>query len=158
LEDTLVGFPLPAWFESKRRKAIKTGKFYFFDPGITHMLAGTESLDRNSNLYGKSFEQFICMELRAYLSYRRKKHPLTYWRSKSGHEVDFLIGTRTAIEVKASRKVSKNDFKGLKYLMEEGVFQKFILVSQDPVASLTDGILTVSWQKFLSDLWQDKFV
>jgi predicted AAA+ superfamily ATPase len=72
--------------------------------------------------------------------------------------VDFLIGTRTAIEVKASRKVSKNDFKGLKYLMEEGVFQKFILVSQDPVASLTDGILTVSWQKFLSDLWQDKFV
>jgi hypothetical protein len=42
--------------------------------------------------------------------------------------------------------------------MEEGVFQKFILVSQDPVASLTDGILTVSWQKFLSDLWQDKFV
>ena len=57
------------------------------------MLAATESLDRNSNLYGKSFEQFICMELRAYLSYRRKKLPLTYWRSKSGHEVDLLIGT-----------------------------------------------------------------
>jgi hypothetical protein len=27
----------------------------------------------------------LCMELRAYLSYRRKKQPLTYWRSKSGH-------------------------------------------------------------------------
>ena len=52
LEDTLVGFLLPAWIESKKRKAIKTGKFYFFDPGITHMLAGTETLDRNSNLYG----------------------------------------------------------------------------------------------------------
>ena len=84
------------------------------------MLAGTESLDRNSNLYGKSFEQFICMELRAYLSYRRKKLPLTYWRSKSGHEVDFLIGTRTAIEVKASRNTSKNDFKGLKYFLPRG--------------------------------------
>ncbi len=92
LEDTLVGFLLPAWTESKKRKAIRTGKFYFFDPGITHILAGTETLDRNSNLYGKSFEQFICMELRAYLSYRRKKLPLTYWRSKNGHEVDFLIG------------------------------------------------------------------
>jgi predicted AAA+ superfamily ATPase len=147
LEDTLVGFLLPAWTESKKRKAIRTGKFYFFDPGITHMLAGTEALDRNSNLYGKSFEQFICMELRAYLSYRRKKLSLTYWRSKNGHEVDFLLGTRTAIEVKATKKISRNDSKGLKYLKEEGVFKNFILVSQDPVSSSTDDILTIPWQQ-----------
>jgi predicted AAA+ superfamily ATPase len=158
LEDTLVGFLLPAWIESKNRKAIKTGKFYFFDPGITHMLAGTEALDRNSNLYRKSFEQFICMEIRAYLSYRRKKLPLTYWRSKSDHEVDFLLGIRTAIEVKASEKISKNDFKGLNNLKEEGVFYNLILVSQDPVSTLTDSILTLPWQKFLTDLWKDKFV
>jgi len=158
LEDTLVGFFLPAWTESKKRKALKTGKFYFFDPGVTHMLAGTETLDRNSNLYGKSFEQFICMELRAYLSYRRKKIPLNYWRSKNGHEVDFLLGTRAAIEVKAAKKISRNDFKGLKYLSEEGVFQNLILVSQDPVSTLTGKILAIPWQKFLTDLWNDKFV
>ncbi|HID31343.1 MAG TPA: ATP-binding protein [Desulfobacterales bacterium] len=158
LEDTLIGFRLPAWTESKKRKAIKTGKFYFFDPGVTHMLAGTETLDRNSNLYGKSFEQFICMELRSYLSYRRKKLPLTYWRSKNGHEVDFLLGKKTAIEVKASRKISRNDFKGLQYLKEEGVFQNLILVSQDPVSTRTDDILTLPWEKFLSDLWKDRFV
>ena len=158
LEDTLIGFLLPAWTESKKRKAIKTGKFYFFDPGVTHMLAGTEKLDRNSDLYGKSFEQFICMELRAYLSYTRKKLPLTYWRSKNGHEVDFLIGTRTAIEVKASKRISPNDLKGLKYLKEEGVFQNFILVCQDPVSTLTDNVLTMPWKKFLEDLWKDKFV
>jgi predicted AAA+ superfamily ATPase len=158
LEDTLIGFLLPAWTESKKRKAIRTGKFYFFDPGITHMLAGTETLDRNSNLYGKSFEQFICMELRAYLSYKRKKLSLTYWRSKNGHEVDFLLGTMTAIEVKASKKISRHDFKSLKYLKEEGVFKNFILVSQDPVSSLADGILTIHWEKFLTDLWNDKFV
>ncbi len=157
LEDTLVGYLLPAWTASKKRKAIKTAKFYFFDPGITHMLAGTQTLDRNSDLYGKSFEQFICMELRAYLSYRRKKIPLTYWRSKNGHEVDFLLGAQTAIEVKAAKNISRNDFKGLKYLQEEGVFQNFILVSQDPVSTLTDGILTLPWQKFISELWKDKF-
>lgn len=158
LEDTLIGFLLPAWSESKKRKAIKTGKFYFFDPGVTHTLAGTETLDRNSNLYGKSFEQFIGMELRAYLSYKRKKIPLTYWRSKSGHEVDFLIGTKTAIEVKASKKISKNDLKGLRYLKEEGVFQNLLLVSQDPVRIRTDDILCIPWQQFLSDLWKDKFL
>jgi predicted AAA+ superfamily ATPase len=98
------------------------------------------------------------MELRAYLSYMRKKLPLTYWRSKNGHEVDFLLGTRTAIEVKASRKTSQNDLKGLKYLKEEGVFQNFILVSQDPVSTLTENILAMPWKKFLDDLWKDKFV
>jgi len=98
------------------------------------------------------------MELRAYLSYTRKKLTLTYWRSKNGHEVDFLLGTRTAIEVKATKKISSNDLKGLKYLKEEGVFQNFILVSQDPVSTLTDNILTIPWQKFLSDLWKDKYV
>jgi predicted AAA+ superfamily ATPase len=67
LEDTLVDFLLPAWKDSRKRKAISTGKFYFFDIGVTHMLAGTQALDRNSNLYGKSFEQFIAMEIRAYL-------------------------------------------------------------------------------------------
>jgi hypothetical protein len=46
----------------------------------------------------------------------------------------------------------------LKYLSEEGVFQKLILVSQDPVGTLTGNILTIPWQKFLSDLWKDKFV
>ena len=68
LEDTLVGFLLPAWTESRKRKAIKIGKFYFFDPGVTHALAWTETLDRNSNLYGKSFEQFICIHWEKFLA------------------------------------------------------------------------------------------
>jgi predicted AAA+ superfamily ATPase len=68
------------------------------------------------------------------------------------------LGTKTAIEVKASKKISRNDFKGLKYLKEEGVFKNLILVSRDPVSSLTDNILTLPWQKFLSDLWRDKFI
>jgi hypothetical protein len=60
--------------------------------------------------------------------------------------------------IKATKKISRNDLKGLKYLMEEDVFQKFILVSQDPLSTLTDNILTLPWKKFLSELWKDKFV
>ncbi len=157
LEDTLVGFLLPAWTESRKRKAISTAKFYFFDPGVTHMLAGTRTLDRNSNLYGKSFEQFIGMEIRAYLSYRRKKHALAYWRSTHGYEVDFLIGTETAIEVKASQKVSGRDLRGLKILKEENLFKNYILVSQDPINTRDDNFQALYWEKFLDDLWADKF-
>ena len=157
LEDTLVGFLLPAWTESRKRKAISTAKFYFFDPGVTHMLAGTQTLDRNSHLYGKSFEQFIGMEIRAYLSYRRKKRELAYWRSTHGYEVDFLIGIETAIEVKASQKVSGRDLRGLKALKEENIFKNYILVSQDPINTRDDNFQAIYWEKFLDDLWANKF-
>lgn len=157
LDDTLVAFLLPAWTESRKRKAISTAKFYFFDPGVTHILAGTKTLDRNSHLYGKSFEQFIGMEIRAYLSYRRKKRELTYWRSTHGYEVDFLIGTETAIEVKASQKVSGRDLRGLKALKEENIFKNYILVSQDPINTRDDNFQALYWEKFLDDLWADKF-
>jgi uncharacterized protein len=41
LEDTLVGWTLEPWRESRKRKAIQTAKFYLFDPGVMHELAGT---------------------------------------------------------------------------------------------------------------------
>jgi len=156
LEDTLVGFLLPAWKESRKRKAISAGKFYFFDPGITHMLAGTQTLDRNSHLYGKSFEQFIGMEIRAYLSYKRKKLRFSYWRSH-GYEVDFLIGRETAVEVKASQKISRRDFKGLKALEEEKIFNNYVLVSQDPINTRDNNFQALYWEHFLDNLWADKF-
>jgi predicted AAA+ superfamily ATPase len=158
LEDTLVGFLLPAWAESKKRKAIKSGKFYFFDPGVTHTLAGTRVLDRNSDLYGKSFEQFIGMEIRAYLSYNRTKLPLTYWRSTHGHEVDFLVAERTAVEVKATARVVPGDFKGLKALAEEQVFSDLFLVSQDAVATRQGKIRAIHWEDFLKRLWQGEII
>ena len=35
--------------ESRKIRFLLTGKFYFFDPGVTHTLAGTRVLDRNSD-------------------------------------------------------------------------------------------------------------
>jgi predicted AAA+ superfamily ATPase len=55
LEDTLLGFFLEPWKSSKKRKAVSTSKFYFFDCGVTHTISQTESLDRNSPLYGDAF-------------------------------------------------------------------------------------------------------
>src|SRR2546425_6674152 len=99
LEDTLVGFFLMPWIRSKRRKAIATAKFYFFDTGVTHTLAGTKHLERNSDLFGRSFEHFIAMEIRSALSYQRKREPFCFWRSTHGHEVDFVVGDRFSVEV-----------------------------------------------------------
>lgn len=158
LEDTLVGYLLPAWTESKKRKAIRTAKFYFFDCGVTHLLAGTRTLDRNSDLYGKSFEQFIGGEIRAWLSYQRIKQPLCYWRSAHGDEVDYLIGEDVAVEVKSSTRVSWRDFKGLDRLAEEGVFKHYLLVSQDPTEMRDGSRHALPWQSFLDGLWERKWL
>ena len=158
LEDTLVGHLLPAWTKSRRRKGISTATFYFFDTGVTHALAGTRTLDRNSNLWGQSFEQWIGMELRAYLGYRRRDDTLSYWRSIHQHEVDFLIGDHTAVEVKATRKVGARDLRGLAALAEEGVFGRLLLVSEDRVEATHGRIRCLPWRTFVEELWADRLL
>ncbi len=156
LSDTLIGQFLEPWIDSKKRKAVSTAKFYFFDTGVTHAIAGTKQLDRNSNLYGESFEQWLGMELRAWLSYTRRKEPLGFWRTSNGDEVDFTIGDRVGIEVKATQRTTDKDAKGLKRLAEEGVFESFYLVSQDETNRMKDGIHFIHYETFLQKLWSDE--
>ena len=100
------------------------------------------------------------MELRSYLSYRRLRTELTYWRTQSGVEVDFLIGSaaavEAAIEVKASARVSDRDLRGLRALADEGSTAARFLVSFDELDRRTDdGIRLLHWRTFLTDLWTD---
>ena len=153
LEDTLIGFNLPSWRMSKKRKLVATPKFYLFDTGVTHVLSGTRSLDRNSDLYGRAFEQFIAMELRAWKSYRGIDDELSYWADYQGHEVDFIVGDRIAIEVKATTRTSSNDLKNLRMIRAETKVKHSFLVSQDRVARVQDGIQCLPWDRFLKKLW-----
>ncbi|MDR0311623.1 MAG: ATP-binding protein [Acidobacteriota bacterium] len=155
LEHTLTGFTVEPWTESKKRKAITTAKFYMFDTGVAHILSGTEHLERNSNLFGKSFEQWIAMELRAYLSYRRAQTPLCYWRSVNGQEVDFVIGNKCAIEVKSAKKIGAKDLRGLNALAEEKSHTSYICISHDPVERREGIVWCMPWQIFMKRLWSD---
>ncbi len=155
LEDTLIGFSLEPWTKSKKRKAIATAKFYFFDTGVVNALTQTQLLERNSDLYGRRFEHWVGMELRSYLGYRRRQEPIHFWRSTHQHEVDFVIGSHTAIEVKATRKVTAQDMKGLNAIKEENLFKQLILISQDPIETKHDKILCLHWKTFMTKLWED---
>ena len=159
LQDSLFGFQLFPWRKGKSRKSIVSSKFYFFDTGILNtILRSPLLLDRNSDIYGKSFEQFMCQELRAYLSYRRKDMPLHFWRSLDKVEVDFVLNNEIAIEVKASRKVKSEHFHGLKQIASEGKFSKRFLITHDPIQRTADGIICMNWKTFLENLWSDKIV
>ena len=157
LADTFIGFLLQPWRGSRRRKAVATAKFYFFDVGVANFLSGIGTLNRNSSEYGIAFEHFIAMELHSYLSYRRRlRCELAYWRTQNGVEVDFLVGSTAAIEVKASGRVSDRDLKGLRALAEEEVGAAAFLVSFDELDRRTDdGIRLLHWRTFLAELWAD---
>lgn len=158
LEDTLLGFTLPPWQRSMKRKPISTGKFYFFDLGVKNILAHTMIWERNTEQYGFAFEHFIVLELRAYMHYRRLHIGLSFWQSQSGKEVDLIMGDRVAIEIKATTKVDKKDLKGLMALEEEQICTRYLLVSHDRIERKTGNIECIYWENFLARLWADEWI
>ncbi|MFA6091784.1 MAG: AAA family ATPase [Elusimicrobiota bacterium] len=158
LEDTLLGFPVHSFRATKKRKAILRSKFFLFDVGIANTLARRSEILPRSELFGKCFEHFLFLELRAFIGYRRKRLPIQYWRSTSGYEVDCVIGDRLAVEFKSSDCVSDRHLRGLKALREEGLVKEYAVVSQDPEIRVLDGIRVYPWKTFLSELWSGRLL
>lgn len=158
LEDSFLGFFVLPWQHSIKRKATATARFYYFDTGVKNRLAGLPTLPDQTDAFGQAFEHFIAMELRAYLSYSRKKLPLCFWRTIDGHEVDFILGDEVAIEVKSAKKISSKHLKGLRYLMQEDKIKKYYMISRDPIALYEEGIYILPWDNFLKQLWDGDII
>lgn len=159
LEDTLLGFRLQPWRKMTDRRLIETEKFYLFDIGVTNYLAGRVPIEKTPE-FGKAFEHFILMELKAYQAYRNPELMLHYWRTSTGLEVDFILGDMdVAIEIKASSRVHETDTKGLIALAASHPVKKQLLVSfESEYRRLSNGIECFPWQLFLERLWQDEFI
>ena len=154
LEDTLIGFSVPVWKKSIKRKSTSTAKFYFFDVGVRNAILGIEHIDRQTDMYGQAFEHFIAMELRAFIAYSRKRAALSFWQTATHKEVDFLIGDEIAIEVKSSDMIQKKHLKNLQLLMEESICKRYFCVCFDYNHRIENGIEIMHWQLFLEQLWQ----
>ncbi|MGH9399336.1 MAG: ATP-binding protein, partial [Thermoanaerobaculia bacterium] len=107
LKDTLVLYELPAWRKSKTRKPLVSSKYYFFDVGVAGSLQG-RAFQAGTPEFGVAFETFLMHELASHRDYVSGE-PLSYWRSTSGFEVDFIVGDHTAVEVNVKESVSPQD-------------------------------------------------
>jgi len=59
---------------------------------------------------------------------RKRRTDITYWRTKTGLEVDFILGNaEVAIKVKISGQVHQQDLKGLIAFCEEHPTTKLLL-------------------------------
>ena len=154
LEDTLLGYQVESFTNTKKRKAITTSKFYFFDIGIARALRNIPTPKENTTEFGEYFEHLICMELKSWIDYKYPRSKLTYWRSTSNMEVDFCVDEEIAIEVKSSSNVTEKHLKGLKALREEGIFKRFVVVCQEEHPRIIDGIEILPWKYFFEELWK----
>lgn len=154
LEDTYLGVRLSPWRRAKRRRLIETDKFYLFDVGVANYLARRRP-SLGSSDFGKAFEHYIFMELRAYQAYRAPDLDLSFWRTASGYEIDFIAGNlELAIEAKGASRVHDGDLRGLRALAEEHRVGRRVVVCLEPAPRrLDDGIEVLPWRTFLQRLW-----
>lgn len=155
LEDTLVGYMIPAYTKVMKRRLVQAPRFYFFDVGLTNHLLRRESLVRGTPEYGHAFEHFVILELIAYIGYNHKEEKLSYWRTHSGIEVDVVIGNALlAIEIKSAEEVQKRHLKGLRSFGDDYPECRKIIVSLDRINREVDGIELLYISDFLSCLWK----
>ncbi len=159
LEDSYLGFRIKPWGTSKERRLIATEKFYLFDVGVKNYLARSQPKIGSSE-FGKAFEHYILMEIKAYQAYRQPEMDITFWRTTNDQEVDFILGDKqAAIEVKASSRVSSKDMRSMAVLCEDGPIKHKIIVSLEREPRYLDnGVVILPWQIFLEKLWGGEFI
>ncbi|MBI1883585.1 MAG: ATP-binding protein [Chlamydiae bacterium] len=159
LEDTLIGQYVPSFCLRPKRRVIKAPKFYFFDVGLANFLSHQGQILLGGEAFGRAFEHFIFMELSAYAHYSRLHYPISYWRTSSDLEVDFVLGeAEVVIEVKGTQNVLSRHLKGIKAFREEYPFKKAIVVSLEEAPRHLEGIDILPWALFLENLWSGKYI
>jgi len=155
LKDTLLLYELPAWRKTRKRKPLASSKYYFFDVGVVSALQGRRFRPGTPE-FGEALETYLLHELTAYSDYVSGE-PLSYWRTTTGFEVDFIFGDHTAVEVKAKENVSAQDLRSLRALAEEKQFERYLCVSLEPRARKVDGISILPIIEFLQALWNGDY-
>lgn len=155
LKDTLLLYELPSWRKSKKRKPLTSSKYYFFDVGVVATLQGRQFRPGTPE-FGEAFETVLMHELVSYSDYISGE-PLSYWRSTSGFEVDFILGDHTAVEVKAKENVSAHDLKSLRAIAEEKKLKRYLCVSLEPRRRNLENLTILPLREFLEALWSREY-
>ncbi|MGH8285644.1 MAG: ATP-binding protein [Steroidobacteraceae bacterium] len=104
---------------NRTKRLIKAPKLYWNDPALALHL-GQAGADGEPS--GAHFENFVLCDLLAWRDVHVPRPEVTYWRTASGHEVDFVIEWRrqlVGIEVKAGTHPTARDIRGLRAFLAE---------------------------------------
>jgi len=156
LVDTLLGRLVEPFKKRTSRQILtKAAKFYLFDVGVAGAVTKRHITEERGEAFGRAFEHFILMELAAHASYRELHYGIRYWRTKTGQEIDFILGDgEIALEVKGTSRVDQRELRSLAVFMEEYSPKAAIVVSNETQERRVGKIRVVPWRSFLSELWE----
>jgi predicted AAA+ superfamily ATPase len=97
LEDTLLGYKLPAYRPRLKVREQAHPKFYWFDAGFARAAAGLAFDPVDREWLDTALETLIYHELQVYNHTQNKHRPIAFYRTASGVEIDFIIETRKRI-------------------------------------------------------------
>ena len=155
LEDTLLGFYLPAFRHSFRKRLSQQPKFYFFDMGVARALNRTVTVPLSPQTYGYGdlFEQFVILECMKANDYRALDYRFSYLRTHGDVEVDLLVERPgkplLMIEIKSTHQVSAQHISNLSKLAREFGTCEAVCLSQDTHAKQYDNVLVLPWREGL---------
>jgi predicted AAA+ superfamily ATPase len=130
-------------------------KFYFFDAGVFRALRPTGPLDRPAEVDGAALEGLVAQHLRAWIAYSGASLDLSYWRTRAGTEVDFVVYGETdflALEVKHTDRVRPADVAGLRSFVSEYPACRPMLLHRGPERLEIGGIPCWPVEHFLRKL------
>jgi uncharacterized protein len=165
LEDTLLGyFIAPYKDRHKRKDLVATPKFYYFDVGVVNGIIRREITELKGMAAGNALEHYILMELIAYRGLNDLDYEITFWRTRTGLEVDFILGkAEVAIEVKISEHPRLSDLHGLVAFQEEYTSKKAYTVCMVPrkrklQINESQSIDLLPVETFLKMLWKGEII
>lgn len=149
LETSYQLIRVPAYAINRTKRLIKTPKLYWCDAGLALHLAGEDEPS------GSYLENLVLMDLLAWREGRHERADVTYWRTATGEEVDFVVetgGRLVPIEIKTTTKPRQIDTKHLRSFREEygrKCRNALLLHCGDQVEWLAPGILAVPWWRII---------
>ena len=117
LEDLLLSHRIPVFTKRAKRRMAAHPKFFLFDTGVYRAIRPKGPLDRSEEIDGSALETLFFQELRANNDLFKFGYTIYYWRTDTGHEVDFVLyGEKglIGIEIKRASKIRNKEFNGLK--------------------------------------------
>lgn len=160
LVDTLLGTMVEPYKRRKDRNVIiRAGRFYLFDVGVAGIITNRQIPQEKGEQFGKAFEHFILMELLAHRAYRELHYEVNFWRTKSGVEVDFILGQgEVAVEVKGTSRVDSTDLRPLKTFIQEYRPARAFVVCNENAPRMHENIRILPWRDFLAMLWNGEVI
>jgi predicted AAA+ superfamily ATPase len=152
LEDLLLSFQVPVFTKRAQRHLSAHPKFFWFDAGIFVATRPAGPLDRPEEIAGAALEGLVAQHLRAWIDYTGSDFALSFWRTKAGNEVDFVVYGRDgfwAVEVKHTAVIRPADLRGLRAFREDYPEATLRLLYRGRETLELDGIRCLPCEDFL---------